>query len=107
MKSKIKRSPLTEKVTTRYTDDEFSMVKAKADSYAMPISNYIRDVTVNGSERMVYAKRRMSKAVITANKHVDQLHEILLSTESDSVPKDLLIPFLEEARKECASLWCH
>ena len=46
----------------------------------------------------------MSKAVITANKHVDQLHEILLSAESDSVPKDLLISFLEEARKECASL---
>lgn len=104
MKSKIKRSPLTEKVTTRYTDDEYSMVKAKADSYDMPISNYIRDVTVNGTERKVYAKRRMSKAVITANKHIDQLYELVASTETTTVPKDLIITFLEEARKECASL---
>ena len=107
MKSKIKKNSLTKKVTTRYTDEEHEMLKGKADSYAMPISNYIRDITVNGTERKVYAKRNMSKAIITANKHVDQLYEMVSSTETDTIPKDLIINFLEEARKECKNLCCH
>lgn len=104
MSIKIKKERLDKKETVRYTSEEFDVISEKAKELGMKPSAYIRDKTINGKERSSYAIKKMITAKITAQKHIDQLYELLETTNSDSVPKENIIQLLEEARKECTVL---
>ena len=105
MSTKIKTTEtLDEKITVRYTSSELNNFKEKATRLGMKPSAYIRDKSVNGKERSSHAMKKMIAAKVTAQKHIDQLYELLEMTESDSVPKKDIINLLKEARKECETL---
>ncbi len=101
MRAKTKKEKADKRVTVRFTQEEFEVVKGQADELGMKDSSYIRDRVINGKERNVYAKRKMCTTLVTVNHCIDQLHDSVLSMDGDSISKKDLIGLIEKMRQEC------
>lgn len=100
MNSKRQKETLSERVTVRFTPTQLSIIRSKANELGMTHTAYIQDKSVNGRERMNNTKRKLIIATINAQKHLDQLYELLDSTQSNNIPKETIYNFLNNARKE-------
>lgn len=88
----------------RFSKKQIDKLEASANELSMPFATYAQDKLVNGKERTTYAKRKMMTAITTANKHIDELYELLATTDSEYISKDELVRYLKTAKKECEIL---
>lgn len=88
----------------RFSKRQLDKLNASANELNMPFATYAQDKLNNGKERTTYAKRKMMVAIATANKHIDEIYELLATTDSEYISKDELIRYLKTAKKECETL---
>lgn len=104
MACKKNKERLTVSKTLRFTETDYNALDKNAQALDMPFNTYAQDILMEGNQRKLYAKRKMVTAIITANRHIDQIYELLETTESDYISKESIINLLEEAKKECVAL---
>ena len=104
MPRKKSKENLTVSKAVRFTERNYNELDKSAQELDMPFNTYVQDILMEGNQRKLYAKRKMVTAIVTANRHIDQIYELLAATESDYISKESIINLLEEARKDCETL---
>ena len=101
----MKKETKSESITIRVTPTQKKEVISQAAMLDMPHTAYASDKLFNGKQRNQYARRKICKTLVRSSSYLDEVFDVLYATDSDYVEKALLLPPLENARKELNSIW--
>lgn len=101
----MKKETKSERITIRCTPTHLKVLVDQASMLNMPLAAYASDKLFNGKQRNQYARRKICKTLVKSSSYLDEVYDILSSTDSEYIEKALLLPPLENARKELNSIW--
>ena len=101
----MKKEKRNIKETIRLNEQEYYVVKSKADKLGMPLSSYIRDSVVNGKERALWGKRKFADFSISVSRKIDILQNLIFSNCQECPNYNELNFCISEIRKAVSGIW--
>lgn len=99
------REKKTETIVIRTTPSRKRQLKEAAESLDMPYTTLAEDRIFKGKMTDKYAKRIMVRSLVTVSSTYDKIMNEIVSSNSEYIKVDTIMPYLQEAKEVCDKLW--
>lgn len=102
---KAKKDLKTEKITIRCTEEQKRKIEDAAHALDMKAGPYALDKAIKGTACNHYSKKKLTKSLVLISNHLDEIYELIYSTNGNLIEKEKIISALDAARKETTITW--
>lgn len=102
---KTKKDLKTEKITIRCTEAQKRKIEDAAHALDMKAGPYALDKAIKGTACNHYSKKKLTKSLVLISNHLDEIYELIYSTNGNLIEKEKIMSVLDAAREETKITW--
>ena len=102
---KTKKDLKTEKITIRCTEEQKRKIEDAAHALNMKAGPYALDKAIKGTACNHFSKKKLTKSLVLISNHLDEIYELIFTTDGNFIEKEKIMPVMEAAREETTITW--